>query len=302
MNVRVWKWCCVALSAFALLTGVFFITGRLGYTHAYFSDRATTSMTLKAATATPVPPLAATIDIKPESLRNEEDDHHDSSGLNLQSDNDDDDDDVITAYIELPAGFNVGDINVGKVEISRDGTRHVNAKLSPTYVGDYDKDRIPDRMVKFDRDEVLGLVNNVNSPAMVTFVVSGTVGNRSFAGTDIVYLIGEDKKGPDLSVPVLPSATATPTQTPTPGRSSRTVPEPNIPTPTPTQTPTPGVTVTKTPTVIPTHTATNTPVPTQTPAQTVSPTSTYVPTSTPTKTATATPFSRTATPIANNGR
>ena len=56
----------------------------------------------------------------------------------------------IPAYIELPEGLSVYDIDVSTVKL--------NDTISigkPTGIGDYDNDGIPDLMVKFNRDEVL---------------------------------------------------------------------------------------------------------------------------------------------------
>ena len=57
----------------------------------------------------------------------------------------------ITAYIELPEGYNVVDIDVDTVLLN--GT--VPAEAKPTEIGDYDGDGITDLMVKFDRQDVI---------------------------------------------------------------------------------------------------------------------------------------------------
>jgi len=81
----------------------------------------------------PVPPtVRVTIDVHPQSL-------------NLWSKGR-----WVTAYIELPEGYSVADINVSTVTM--DGP--VSAMLKPVAIGDYDNDTVPDLMVKFDRAEV----------------------------------------------------------------------------------------------------------------------------------------------------
>ena len=57
----------------------------------------------------------------------------------------------ITAYIELPEGYDVADINIDTVLL--DDT--VPAEPAPAKIGDYDADGIGDLMVKFDRQEVI---------------------------------------------------------------------------------------------------------------------------------------------------
>ncbi|MEM3573728.1 MAG: hypothetical protein QXJ62_05840 [Nitrososphaeria archaeon] len=60
----------------------------------------------------------------------------------------------ITAYIELPEGYNVADINVTSIMLNNT----IPAKPKPKAVGDYDNDSIPDLMVKFDRAEVISYI------------------------------------------------------------------------------------------------------------------------------------------------
>jgi len=73
--------------------------------------------------------LLANVDIDPETL-------------NLKSEGT-----GVTCYIELPAGFDVGEIDVSSLLLNG----QVPAELEPTEVGDYDGDGIADLMVKFDR-------------------------------------------------------------------------------------------------------------------------------------------------------
>lgn len=60
----------------------------------------------------------------------------------------------ITAYIELPEGYDVNDINVSTIMLNDT----VPAELKPFAIGDYDSDTVPDLMVKFDRAEVISYI------------------------------------------------------------------------------------------------------------------------------------------------
>jgi len=62
----------------------------------------------------------------------------------------------------------------------------VSAQLSPSEVGNYDNDGIPDRMVKFDRQAVIGILD-VEENIRVT--ISGKITEESFEGTDVIQVI-----------------------------------------------------------------------------------------------------------------
>ncbi len=57
----------------------------------------------------------------------------------------------ITAYIELPEGYDVTSIDIGTVAL--EGT--IPAETHPTEIGDFDNDNIPDLMIKFDRKALI---------------------------------------------------------------------------------------------------------------------------------------------------
>jgi len=94
------------------------------------------------------------------------------STLNLKSEGQ-----WITAYIELPESYNVGDINVSSIWLNYT----IPANLKPTAIGDYDNDTIPDLMVKFDRAKVIQcILDNINMTELlrkrfmaVTLTVTG---------------------------------------------------------------------------------------------------------------------------------
>ena len=65
----------------------------------------------------------------------------------------------ITAYIELPEGFNVREINISTVSISAIDRTAIDdpiyAELLPTEIGDIDGDGIPDLKIKFSREALI---------------------------------------------------------------------------------------------------------------------------------------------------
>jgi hypothetical protein len=87
---------------------------------------------------TPKPPvITATVDIQPQTL-------------NLRSRGK-----WITAYIELPEGYNVSDIDAATIMLNN--TIPIDFE-APVEIGDYDNDTIPDLMVKFDRAMVCNFI------------------------------------------------------------------------------------------------------------------------------------------------
>jgi len=90
----------------------------------------------------PPPEITATVDIDPDTL-------------NLKSESK-----WITAYIELPEGYDVSDINVSSILLNDTIPVDLSA---PIAVGDYDEDGILDLMVKFDRASVISyILANIN--------------------------------------------------------------------------------------------------------------------------------------------
>jgi len=87
----------------------------------------------------------------------------------------------ITAYIELPSGYNVSNIDVGTVRLNGS----VAAQLQPAAVGDHDADGVQDLMVKFDRSAVQALV----ARGLVELTVTGKVGTLDFEGSDTIRVI-----------------------------------------------------------------------------------------------------------------
>jgi hypothetical protein len=126
--------------------------------------------------------IPATVDVKPDTL-------------NKASQSDEN---TVTAYIEIP-GYDVNAIDVSTVIL---GTNNGNvpAQLSPTVVDDFDSDGIPDIMVKFDRQAVIGIVDIGN----VEVTVSGEIGGDEFNGSDKMVVINEPEQIPEFLTIALP--------------------------------------------------------------------------------------------------
>jgi len=94
----------------------------------------------------------------------------------------------VTVNIELPEGYNVGDIDVSTIELFESDTS-IPAELHPTEIGDYDDDGIPDLMVKFDRSSVKDLFLEKTVLGNYIMEVTGTVSNIRFTGSDILWVV-----------------------------------------------------------------------------------------------------------------
>ena len=118
-----------------------------------------------------VPIIETTVDIAPDTL-------------NLKSGGK-----WISAYIELPEGYDVADIDVSTVLLENT----TPAELHPTEVGDYDSDSVPDLMVKFDRQALIEYLDGTTGE--VTMTVSGELSDGAlFEGSDTITVINPGKK------------------------------------------------------------------------------------------------------------
>lgn len=98
----------------------------------------------------------------------------------------------VTAYIELPSGFDVTHIDPGIVAITAiDGAAipPIPARSRPTEIGDFDNDGIADLMVKFSRSEL----QQVLSPGMRAIQLEGFVDGQLFVGERSVGVIRPGK-------------------------------------------------------------------------------------------------------------
>jgi hypothetical protein len=117
--------------------------------------------------------LPMTIDIHPDTLNLK------SKGKN------------ITCYIELPEGYNLGDIKPETIKL-----KFLDAELyaEPTQprIGDYNNNNVPDLMVKFDRQSVQDACNITGAVEMS--VSCETNGGDLFNGIDTVSVMDKGKE------------------------------------------------------------------------------------------------------------
>jgi signal peptidase I len=122
-------------------------------------------------------PLAASVDVKPESLGKR------SSG------------EPVLAFVELPVGSDLRDVDIRSVRLCRgaDPCGDGVPVAGKPKIGDADGDGVDDLKLSFERAAVLALVRDVRPPADVVFTVSGLVGDAAFfAGSDTVRVVERD--------------------------------------------------------------------------------------------------------------
>jgi len=112
--------------------------------------------------------IPATVDIKPDTLNKKSE-----SGNN-----------AVTAYIEIP-GQDVRLIDISSLVLST-AKGSVIAQVSPSEVGDYDSDGVADLMVKFDRQQVISIVD---AGEAVELTVTGNIAGMQFKGNDWIKVI-----------------------------------------------------------------------------------------------------------------
>ena len=110
--------------------------------------------------------LSATIDIDPDTLTLKKKDKS------------------IIAYIELPSGYRVEDIDMSTVRLIVEND-NVPAKLKPKKIGDYDKDAIPDLKAQFNRWDLQALASVGEYEATVI----GEVAGMPFQGSGTILVI-----------------------------------------------------------------------------------------------------------------
>jgi hypothetical protein len=119
--------------------------------------------------------LQATVDINPNTLN-----------LDSQSDKN-----AITVHIELPAGYDAGQIDLATVGINILGA-WISSQSGPAPLGDYDKDKVPDLMVKFNRQAVIEAL--AGKTGDMEMIVAGKLNNRCrFSGANTIEVIKPGK-------------------------------------------------------------------------------------------------------------
>lgn len=91
----------------------------------------------------------------------------------------------ITSYIELPETYSVEDIDIQTIMLSVNGYS-IPAELSPTEIGDYNDNGIPDFMVKFDRQSAQ---DACEAGAVEMILTCQTYDETNFEGSDTVLAI-----------------------------------------------------------------------------------------------------------------
>lgn len=110
----------------------------------------------------------------------------------------------VTAYISLPDGYNAADIDVGKILLTKiNGLKTTPvlsiAEGSPSEIGDYNEDLVPDLMVKFSRQELQEklIIPAGEKETICAITISGELISGSlFEGTSTIRVIdsGQQKK------------------------------------------------------------------------------------------------------------
>lgn len=89
----------------------------------------------------------------------------------------------ITRYIELPEGYDVEDIDINILLLND----VVAAENHPTDIGDHDEDGITDLMVKFDRQDVIDILEPGDN---IKIIVTGELfDGTKFEGMDYIKVI-----------------------------------------------------------------------------------------------------------------
>lgn len=114
----------------------------------------------------PVEPILLNVDFAPDTVNLL------SKGKNL------------TAYIELVEGYDPGLIDIQTVMLSVDGHSALYANPDNSSVGDYDKDGIPDLMVKFDRQALQAML----SLGLTEITLYGVADGDFFQGVDTILV------------------------------------------------------------------------------------------------------------------
>ena len=128
----------------------------------------------------------------------------------------------VTAFVELPAELDLAPIAADNLllclESASCGSTDV-VRAEKAQVNDADGDGVLELEVQFSRREVLVLVAEVEPPAMVHLVLSGSTGARAFVGSAHVKLVDPGANVRTTPVPSPSPANDLP-EDPTPGPSS----------------------------------------------------------------------------------
>lgn len=104
----------------------------------------------------------------------------------------------VTCFIELPSGYNISDINANSVLMNGNLSPVLDPKYgfvsnASEYTTDDDGDGNPERMFKFDREEVQELLSDAENKEIVELTITGEVNGATFEGSDTVKVINKEK-------------------------------------------------------------------------------------------------------------
>lgn len=100
----------------------------------------------------------------------------------------------ITSYIELPAGYSIYDVNTSTIGLSVQQVKEADGKpgeevlytAGPLEIGDDNTNSVPDLMVKFDRQDLIGLL----VPGDATLTIKGKLNDGTpFKGSYVIRVI-----------------------------------------------------------------------------------------------------------------
>jgi hypothetical protein len=122
-------------------------------------------------TVTVVNTIEATIDVVPNTMN-----------LNSKNNNG-----TVTGFIQLPAGYDVNDVNISTVKLLANGVE-ISAKMSPTAVGNHFGDGNLSLMVKFQKESVVNALTGMTGTAMLT--IKGELNDSTnFEGSELINLV-----------------------------------------------------------------------------------------------------------------
>ena len=91
----------------------------------------------------------------------------------------------MTVYIELPEDFDVSDINVSSLTLNSFDVSF-DALPLPVEIGDYDSDGIADLMIKFDRQEVIEVLE---PGEQIVYLTGRLYDETPLTGIDLIRVI-----------------------------------------------------------------------------------------------------------------
>ncbi len=127
----------------------------------------------KHTSMNPLHDIVASADLKPDTLYKE------SSGK------------YVTAYIELDEDFEASQIDIDSVALIIGGHTMLYTEPGFNEISDYNNNGIADLTVKFDRQKVIGLIDNGNVEVSITGLADG---NSFFQDSDTVRVFGKQHK------------------------------------------------------------------------------------------------------------